>query len=202
MPVDVGRVGRDGQQQRQDRAQAVADADGPVGALDADVDVQRERVVAPRDVVQARPRPGGSGRVDDVLVAVVRQRVRAGRAERDAVLVGEREEAAARLVLAPAGVGEVLAAAGADLDLRGDQLARDRVAEQRVCRPASRRRSNAGDQLERVGSRRANSSSMPTVSPSRLRRGRARRRRRSWGARSGRSRARRAGRRRGSTCGP
>jgi hypothetical protein len=51
--VDVGRVGADREQQREHRAQAVADADGAVGAADADVHVQRERVVAPRDVLQA-----------------------------------------------------------------------------------------------------------------------------------------------------
>ena len=50
-------------------------------------------------------------------------------AQQDVVVRREREQAAARLVLAAAGVLEVLPAAGADLDLRRDQLARDRLGQ-------------------------------------------------------------------------
>ena len=70
-----------------------------------------------------------------------------GRAERQALLGGEREQAAAALVLAVERVGEVLPAAGADLDLGGDQLAGDRVGQHVVlrCRGLAAR-SNAFDQ--------------------------------------------------------
>ena len=50
--VEVRRVGGDGQQHRQHGPQAVAHRDGAVGAAHADVDVQREGVVAPGDVLQ------------------------------------------------------------------------------------------------------------------------------------------------------
>ena len=67
--------------------------------------------------------------VDEALCAEVGPRVRAGGAQRDAVTGGEREQRAAELALAGHGVGEVVAAAGADLDLAGDQLAADRLGE-------------------------------------------------------------------------
>ena len=70
--------------------------------------------------------------VDDVLLAIVAERVRARRAERDAVVAGEREQPPAGVGLAAARVFDVAARARADLDLRGDQLARDRRREHRV----------------------------------------------------------------------
>ena len=94
-----------------------------------DVDVQRERVVAPRDVLQPLLDAPVVLGLDDLLLAVVRPRMRAGRAERDAVLVGEREQPAAAVALCGDRGGEVLAPARADLDLRGDQLAGDRLGE-------------------------------------------------------------------------
>ena len=84
---------------------------------DADVDVEREGVVAPRDVLQAVDDPAVVLGVDDVLLAVVAPRVRARRAERDAARAREREQPLAQVALAREGVREVLAAAGADLDL-------------------------------------------------------------------------------------
>ena len=77
--VDERRVGRDRQQRRQHRAQPVADAHRAVGAAHADVDVQRERVVAPRDVLQAVLHAPVVLGVDDALLAVVGPRVGAGR---------------------------------------------------------------------------------------------------------------------------
>jgi hypothetical protein len=70
--------------------------------------------------------------VDVALLAIVGPRVRAGRAERDAARLGQREQAGARVALAAQRVVEVLAAPGADLDLRRDQLAGDRLGEHRV----------------------------------------------------------------------
>ncbi len=64
--------------------------------------------------------------------AVVGPGMRARRAERHAVLGGEREHPPAALALAGDRVGEVRARAGDHLDLRGDQLARDRLREPRV----------------------------------------------------------------------
>ena len=133
-PVDVRRVRADRQQQRQDRAQPVADPDRPVGAADADVDVDREGVVAPGHVLQPVLDPVVVLGVDDVLLAVVAERVRAGCAEGDAVVASEREEAAAGVGLAHAGVVHVRPGARADLDLGRDELAGDRLRQHRVAR--------------------------------------------------------------------
>ena len=136
---------------RQHGAQAVAHLDRPVGALDADVDLQRERVVAPGDVLEAVLDAVVVRRVDDVLLAVVRQRVRAGRAEPHAVGVGQLVQPPARLLLLGAGVGDVLPAAGADLDLGRDQLAADRNGEHGVGGAGVAQLLELGDQLERLG---------------------------------------------------
>ena len=203
LPSTNGELARDRQQQRQHRPQAVADLDRAVGAADADVDVQRERVVAPGDVLQPVLDAAVVLGVDDVLLAVVRQRVRAGRAERDAVRVGEREQPPARLALARERVLDVLAAARADLDLATRSARpRSRRRARRRPAPASRRRSKRGTSSSVCGSRSANSSSMPTVrsvEASKISRAAARSIMR---LRSGRSRARRGGRPPGSTCGP
>ncbi len=132
-PVEVGRVGRDREQQRQHRAQAVADADRAVDVAHADVHVQAERVVAPGDVLQPLLDAAVVLGVDDRLLAVVGPRVRAGCAERDAAgasasanrrLRRSRWRASASL--------QVAADAGDDLDLRGDQLAGDALVQQRI----------------------------------------------------------------------
>ena len=98
--VEVRRVGADAEQQREHRAQPVADAHGAVDVAHADVDVQRERVVAPRDVLQAVDDAAVVLGVDVVLLAVVGPRVGAGRAERDPARLGEREQPAAGVALA------------------------------------------------------------------------------------------------------
>ena len=109
------------------------DAHRAVGVAHADVDVQRERVVAPGDVLEPVLDAAVVLGVDDLLLAVVGPRVRAGRAERDAVR-GRRARTGGRATSRCAAdrVVEVLAAAGADLDLRGDQLAGDRGRQHRV----------------------------------------------------------------------
>ena len=65
------------------------DAHGAVDVADADVHVQAERVVAPRDVFQALLDAAVVLGVDDRLLAVVGPRMRAGRAQRGAVRVRE-----------------------------------------------------------------------------------------------------------------
>jgi hypothetical protein len=70
-------------------------------------------------------------RVDDALLGPRRERVRARRAERHAHAVGEREHVAPAVAEQRGGLGEGLAAAGLDLDLRRDELARGVGAERR-----------------------------------------------------------------------
>ncbi len=84
-PSRNGRVRGDRQQQRQHRAQAVADAHRAVDVAHADVHVQAEGVVAPGDVLEALLDAAVVLGVDDRLLAVVGPRVRPGRAERDAL---------------------------------------------------------------------------------------------------------------------
>jgi hypothetical protein len=96
--------------------------------------VQREGVVAPGDVLQPLLHTAVVLGVDDALVAVVRPRVRAGRAQLHAALGGEREQAPAAVALGEQRRGEVVAATGADLDLRGDQLPGERVREDGIGR--------------------------------------------------------------------
>ena len=162
--VDVGRVGADGQQQRQDRAQPVAHADGAVGALDADVDVDGERVVAPGDVLQPLLDAAVVLGVDDVLLAVVAERVRAGRAERDAVLAGEREQPPARV--APGGRARRRRRRRAPERISiSDEISSPAIdsASTGSAAPASRSSSKRGTSSSVSGSTSANSSSMPTV---------------------------------------
>src|SRR5205085_4023131 len=70
--------------------------------------------------------------VDYVLLAVIRPRMRARCAERDSPLGGKGEQSPAALPLRDDRGRKVAAAAGADLDLGGDQLAGDRRAEHGV----------------------------------------------------------------------
>src|SRR6185312_15049013 len=128
--VEKRGAGRDRQQHRQDGTQAVAHAHGPVGSADADVDVQRERVVAPGHVLEPVLDTVVVVGVDDVLAAVVGERMRSGGAELDVVGGGQREQPAAQLALGGTSGGQVLPAAGPDLDLRGDQLTGDGVGQQ------------------------------------------------------------------------
>src|SRR6266700_2224992 len=93
------------------------------------MDVQAEGVVAPGDVLQALLDPSVVLGVDDRLLAVVGPRMRTGRPERHALGVREREQAPPALALAFDRIPEVLAGARDDLDLRGDQLARHRLAQ-------------------------------------------------------------------------
>ena len=143
------------EQRRQDRAQPVADAHRAVGAADADVDVQRERVVAPRDVPQPLDDAAVVLGVDVALLAVVGPRVRAGRAERD-----RRARRRARTAAGAGRAGGRSRRAGPRRGPRrsrsptGDQLAGDRRREHgsRGGR-ASRSSSKRGDEVERLAGR-------------------------------------------------
>ncbi len=150
--VEERRVGRDRQQDRQHRTEPVADRDGAVGAADTDVDVHRERVVAPRHVLEPFLNPPVVVGLDDLLGAVVRERMGAGGAELHVVAGGEREQPAAQLTLGVLGGSQILAAAGPDLDLRRDQLAGDRLARapRSSAAAASRSRSKLPGQLQRL----------------------------------------------------
>jgi len=70
--------------------------------------------------------------VDDRLAAVVGPRVRARGRETGAVGAGEREQPPSALALARDRIAEVRPRARDDLDLRGDQLASDPLAQRGV----------------------------------------------------------------------
>ena len=70
--------------------------------------------------------------VDDVLLAVVGPWVRAGSPQQHVMGRGDVEHAPAYLALRVHGRGVGLTASGTDLDLRGDQLAGDRIREDQV----------------------------------------------------------------------
>ena len=162
--VQEGRVGRDGEQQRQHRTQPVAHQHGAVGAADADVDVQRERVVAPRHVLQPLLDPVVVLGVDDVLLAVVRPRMGPGGAERDVMFGGQREQAPP-----PFALGGERRRRDPDIDPSGSR-SRRRSAPRPPNPPAPDRprRRRAAPRTAAPGpassrSRSANSSSSPTV---------------------------------------
>jgi hypothetical protein len=117
-----GGVGRDRQKQGQHRPQGVANGDSPISAADSDVHVQAERVVAPRHVLEPFLHSAVVLGVDDALFLPGTPGMRARRPERHALPRHQLEEPVAALLLASDGIGEVPALAGADLDLRGDQL--------------------------------------------------------------------------------
>ena len=120
--LEERRARGEGEQLRQVNAEGVADLDGAVGAVDRDVDVEAERVVPPDDVAeQLVPHPVVR-RVDDALLLPRAPRVRAGRAESEAEPVRELLQLGAALRDQGGHVGEGLAAACSDLDLRRDQL--------------------------------------------------------------------------------
>ena len=118
------RARRDGEQLGQEAAQAVDDRDRAIGAPDADVDVEAERVVLPDDVLEDLVVAPVVRRVDDPLVLPARPRD-APRSRRAPSPSGSTSAASCRAALGEhAGhVGERLDAPGLDLDLGGDQLA-------------------------------------------------------------------------------
>jgi hypothetical protein len=108
----------DRQEQRQHRAQAVARAHRAIEVAHAQVHVQAEGVVAPRDVLQALLDTAVVLGVDDRLLAIVRPGMGSGGSQRDPLGGGEREQALAALALAGERVMQVRSHARDDLDLR------------------------------------------------------------------------------------
>ena len=95
--LDERRARRDREQLGQIVAKRAAHADRAVGAVDADVHVQPERVVAPDDVAQVLVVAAVVRRVDDALLLPRAPRVRARRRERDAERIDERAQLRAAL---------------------------------------------------------------------------------------------------------
>ena len=91
---DERRARRQREQLRQEVAERVVDGDRAIGACDADVDVQAERVVAPDDVAQQLVVASVVRRVDDALVLPAAPWMRGGAAEPDPQLARRPNEAA------------------------------------------------------------------------------------------------------------
>src|ERR1700735_1979238 len=94
--------------------------------------MQAEGVVAPCDVLETLLDTPVVLGVDDRLLTVVGPRMGTGGGQGRALTRGERKQAAAALALAGEGVREVLTATGDDLYLRGDQLSRDALGQERI----------------------------------------------------------------------
>ena len=120
---------REREQVGQVAAQRVADGDRSIRAAQPDVDMETERVVAPHDVAQQLVVAPVVGRVDDPLLLPRAPGVGARRAESDVHPVAELEQLQAPFGHACRRFGKALAAAGLHLDLRGDQLSGQVVAE-------------------------------------------------------------------------
>ncbi len=197
--LEERRVGGDREQQRQHRPQPVADLDRTVGAADPDVHVHGERVVAPGHVLQPVLDPVVVVGVDDVLLAVVGPRVRAGRPEQHVVCGRELEQAPAHFALraTAACVASRHAPTGSRSQTRSARR-RSRSEQDRVALRASRSSSKRATRPRCVGSRIANSSSMPTVKSVDCLEARHTRCPDRCALKPGRSRARGAGRRPGS----
>src|SRR6266508_4549760 len=120
--LDERRRARECEQVWQPLPEAVAGRHRPIGAVDGDVHVQAEGVVAPDDVTQQLVVAPVRRRVDDALLLPGAPRVSARGAELGAERIGQRHELPTTLPHAGRGLGERLAAAGSDLDLRRDQL--------------------------------------------------------------------------------
>ena len=136
------RAGREREELGQEVAEPVRDGDRAVGAADADVDVEPEGVVAPDDVAEQLVVAAVVRRVDDPLVLPVGPGMRSRRGEPDPERLDEGVQLRAALRHRGGDLGEGLAAAGLDLDLRGDQLADEVRLERRpLARPPARPRS-------------------------------------------------------------
>ena len=149
--VEEWGVRRHRQQQGQLLTKAVADGDRTICALDPDVHVEAPGVVSLGHPPEVALEPLVVRGVDDLLVAVVGPRVRAGRTEQDPEPVGETEERRATLLLEVDRLGHGLGPARADLDLGGDQLPGDRIPERRFVLGCSAEFFVAIDQIEGIG---------------------------------------------------
>ena len=113
------------------------------------MDVQPEAVVAPDDVAQHLVVPAVVRRVDDPLLLPGAPGVGAGGAEEHVEAACELEELAPALAHHRHGLRERLAAAGAHLDLRSDQLA-DEVLFEGGALPRRLQLLEAVDEAERL----------------------------------------------------
>src|SRR5207248_9240008 len=104
-------------------AQRVVDGDRAIGAVDTDVHVQAERVVAPDDVAEDLVVAVVVRRVDDPLVLPAAPRMCAAGREPDVDLRGDRPQLRTALAHQRVRLRERLAATRPHLDLRSDQLA-------------------------------------------------------------------------------
>jgi hypothetical protein len=151
LTVEERRVRRQREQWRQQAAQVVADRDRAVAPADPDVDVQAPGVVALRDPLQLLAQPVVVLGVDDPLIQVVRPRVGAHGSQRDPEPLGLGEQTQASFALQLDRLGEALSAPGADLDLRVDQLAGDRIHEHLVGEAGVAQLLEPVDEREAVG---------------------------------------------------
>jgi hypothetical protein len=112
--------------------------------------MQGERVVSPRDVAELVGHPVVMIGIDDLLLLPRAPRVGAGRPEQRTVTLGEAEQPGARLALRGERSLKRVAAAGADLDLRRDQLTRHRPHEEVVVAGGSLQLLKARDERSRL----------------------------------------------------
>ena len=160
--LDERRARRQREQLWKEVPESGDDRDRAVGPVDPDVDVEPERVVAPDDVAQELVISPVVRRVDDALLLPVGPRVRARRAEQEPHRLDERLELRATLRHGGWDVRERLLLASAHLYLGRDELAHEMLLE----RSPARGRLHvleAVREIERPGSRIANSSSTATV---------------------------------------
>ena len=114
---------------RQEVPGLVEDLDGLLMTFDTDVDVHAEDEVAAGDVLQVLDQLKVAVVLGDVLLLPVREGVRAGRGDAQAVLAGQVADDLAELRDFLAGLGDVLADAGADFDHRLVHFGFDPLAE-------------------------------------------------------------------------
>ncbi len=147
---DEGRARRERKQLGQEVAQLIADCDRAIGTSDRHVHVEAEAVVAPDDVLEDLVVAAVVRRVDDPLVLPGAPGMRPGRAQCHSECVGQLLELHAALADPPGQLLEVVGAAGADLDLGGDQLA-DQVRLERRARGGGLQLLEAVAQRKRPG---------------------------------------------------
>ena len=147
---DERRARREREQLGEEVAELVADGDRAIGAADRHVHVEAEAVVAPDDVLEDLVVAAVVRRVDDPLVLPRAPGMGPGRAERHPERVGHLLELRAALADPACQLLEAVAAAGADLDLGGDQLA-DQVRLERRARRGLLKLLEAVAQRERRG---------------------------------------------------
>ena len=151
LPIEERRVRGQREQLGQDAPQVIANRDRAIRVAHTDVDVEAPRVVALGDPAELLAQALVVRRVNDLLVQVAGPGVGAGGRELDAELVRGREEARPVLPLTLHRFCERLRLARANLDFRGDELARNRVSEHLVRLARGVELLEAVHQIERLG---------------------------------------------------